>query len=86
MVPTCGFSDHVTTVLPVPVTVALNCWVCDARNTKLVGLTATRKVVWPVACLEHTGNKARSIKAADKEEAPLDAGNERSADFTRFAL
>ena len=24
----------------VPVTVALNCWVCDARNVALVGLTA----------------------------------------------
>ena len=86
MVPTFGLIDQVTAVLPVPVTVALNCWVCDARNTKLVGLTARRKVVWPVACIEHTGNKARSIKAADKEKAPLHAGNERSVGFTAFAL
>ena len=27
----------------VPVTVALNCWVCDARNVTLVGPTATLK-------------------------------------------
>ena len=33
-----------TAVLLVPVTAALNCWVCDARNVMLVGLTATLTV------------------------------------------
>ena len=37
-------SDHVTARLLEPVTVALNCWVCDARNVALVGLTATLTV------------------------------------------
>ena len=69
-----------------PVTVALNCWVCDARNVALVGLTAKRNVVCPVACIENTGKKPRNTKAANEEEAPLDARNERSVDFTRFAI
>jgi hypothetical protein len=30
MVPTAGLNDHVTPALPVPVTVAVNCWVCEA--------------------------------------------------------
>src|ERR1039458_9978952 len=32
------------------------------------------------------GSKARTIKAANRGEAPLDAGNEQSVDFTRFVI
>ena len=32
---------HVTAVLLLPVTVALNCWACDAVKLAVVGLTCT---------------------------------------------
>jgi hypothetical protein len=41
MVPTAGLNDHVTPVLAVPVTVALNCWVCEAVSETEVGATET---------------------------------------------
>jgi hypothetical protein len=50
MVPTLGLSDQVTAVLPVPpVTVAVNCWVCEAVSDAVVGVietfTGTRRVM-----------------------------------------
>ena len=39
--PTDGLMDHVTAVLPSPVTVAVNCCVCPARSVALAGLTET---------------------------------------------
>jgi hypothetical protein len=30
ILPTAGLNDHVTPVLAVPVTVVVNCWVCEA--------------------------------------------------------
>jgi len=39
--PTAGFSDHVTAVLVVPVTVAPSCWVWPAVTPAVAGETAT---------------------------------------------
>jgi hypothetical protein len=41
IVPTAGLSDQVTAVLVVPVTVAENCWVCEAVSDTVVGVTET---------------------------------------------
>ncbi len=41
MAPTAGLSDQATAVLIVPLTVAVNCWLCDAFTVALVGSTAT---------------------------------------------
>jgi hypothetical protein len=41
MVPTDGLIDHVTAVLVEPVTVALNCRVCELLSVADVGLTET---------------------------------------------
>jgi hypothetical protein len=40
-VPTTGLNDHVTPVLVVPVTVAVNCCVCDAVREAVVGVIET---------------------------------------------
>jgi hypothetical protein len=40
MLPTAGFSDHVTAVFELPVTTALNAWVCDGDKLTLPGATA----------------------------------------------
>jgi hypothetical protein len=41
ILPTFGFSNHVTDVLGSPVTVAVNCCVCDAERLAVVGPTDT---------------------------------------------
>jgi hypothetical protein len=41
IVPTAGFSDHVTAVFVAPETVAVNCLVCAAVKLAAVGLTET---------------------------------------------
>jgi len=41
MVPTAALNDHVTPVLAVPVTVAANCWFCDAPSEAVVGVSET---------------------------------------------
>ena len=41
MVPTTGLNDHVTPVLAVPVTVAVNCWVREAVSEVVEGVSAT---------------------------------------------
>jgi hypothetical protein len=39
MVPTAGLTDHVTPVLTVPVTVVVNCWVCEAISEVVEGVS-----------------------------------------------
>src|ERR1035437_9156036 len=39
MVPTAGLNDHVTPVLTVPVTVVVNCWVCEAVSEVVEGVS-----------------------------------------------
>jgi hypothetical protein len=39
MVPTAGLNDHATPVFAVPVTVAVNCWVCDTVSEVMEGLS-----------------------------------------------
>ena len=39
--PTAGLRDQVTAVLLLPVTVAVNCWLCEALSVALAGLTDT---------------------------------------------
>ena len=39
MVPTAGLNDHVTPVFAVPVTVVVNCWVCEAISEVVEGLS-----------------------------------------------
>jgi hypothetical protein len=39
MVPTAGLNDHVTPVLAVPVTVVVNCWVCEAVSEVIEGVS-----------------------------------------------
>ena len=41
IVPTAGFTDHVTAVFVVPVTVAVNCCVCPAQRAAEPGETCT---------------------------------------------
>ena len=41
IVPTAGLTDHVTAVFVVPVTVAVNCCVCDGVKLAVDGLTVT---------------------------------------------
>jgi hypothetical protein len=41
MVPIAGLNDHVTTVLAVPVTVAVNCRVCETVREAVEGVTET---------------------------------------------
>ena len=41
MVPTVGTNDHVTAVLALPATVAVNCWVCEAASEVAEGVTET---------------------------------------------
>jgi hypothetical protein len=41
MVPTAGLSDHVTAVLVVPVTVGVNCWVCETVREVVAGVSVT---------------------------------------------
>src|SRR5262245_52338155 len=51
-----GLMPQVTAVLPLPVTVALNCWLCEADRLTVVGLIPTeigtvyRKFTGPKAC------------------------------------
>lgn len=40
-VPTAGLTDQVTPVLVVPITAAVNCWLCEALSDAVVGLTDT---------------------------------------------
>jgi len=40
-VPTCGFIDHVTPVLLLPVTLAVNCCDCEANSVVVGGVTCT---------------------------------------------
>jgi hypothetical protein len=70
MVPTAGISDHVTAAFIVPVTVALNCWVCDARNVAPVGLTTTltdgcRLTVAVAVLLESAALLAMTVTVCD---------------------
>jgi hypothetical protein len=46
MVPTAGLNDHVAPALVVPVTVAVNCWFCEAVSEAEVGATETL-AAWP---------------------------------------
>jgi hypothetical protein len=39
MVPTAGLNDHVTPVLAAPVTVVVNCWVCEAVSEVVEGVS-----------------------------------------------
>jgi hypothetical protein len=41
MVPTAGLNDHVTPVLALPVTVAVNCWFCEAVSEVVEGVSVT---------------------------------------------
>jgi hypothetical protein len=41
MLPTAGFSDQVTAVFEVPVTAAVNVWVCEGVRVTLPGVNAT---------------------------------------------
>ena len=41
MVPTAGLNDHVTPVFAVPVTVVVNCWVCDTVSEVVEGVSNT---------------------------------------------
>ena len=41
MLPTAGLTVQVTVVFVVPLTVAVNCWVCPAWSATLVGVTLT---------------------------------------------
>jgi hypothetical protein len=41
MVPTAGLNDHVTPVLAAPVTVAVNCWVCETVSEVVEGVRVT---------------------------------------------
>ena len=41
IVPTAGFTDHETPALAVPVTVAMNCWVCETVSEVLKGVSET---------------------------------------------
>ena len=36
-----GLIDQMTTVLPKPITVAVNCWVCEGASNAVAGVTAT---------------------------------------------
>src|SRR6185436_4466993 len=54
MLPVGGYTDHVTPVLPAPVTVAVNCWVCDAPSATLAGLTDTPTPVCGVISMAFT--------------------------------
>ena len=47
--PTAGFSDQVTFVFDVPVTAAVNCWLCDELKDALAGLTVTVTAVGGVS-------------------------------------
>ena len=44
MAPTAGLIDQLTAVFAVFVTVAANCWVCDADRGVWVGLMATERI------------------------------------------
>ena len=44
MVPTDGLNDQVTDVLDVPLTEAVNCWVCEALSDDVEGVTETATV------------------------------------------
>jgi hypothetical protein len=41
MLPTAGFNDHVTPLLAGPVTVAVNCWVCETAREIVEGVSET---------------------------------------------
>jgi hypothetical protein len=41
MVPTAALNDHVTPVLAVPVTVAVNCWDCEIVSEVVEGASVT---------------------------------------------
>jgi len=41
MVPTAGLNDHVTAVLAVPVTVAVNGWFCETVSETVEGVSVT---------------------------------------------
>jgi hypothetical protein len=41
MVPTAALNDHVTPVLAVPVTVAVNCWDCEIVSEAVEGASVT---------------------------------------------
>ena len=45
-----GLIVHVTAVLALPVTVAVNCWVCPALRLTVVGLTETLTPDVPPPC------------------------------------
>ena len=45
MVPTLELSDHVTAVLDVPATVAVNCWVCESFSAAVPGVTDIETVL-----------------------------------------
>ena len=45
-----GFKLQFTPVLLKPVTVGVNCWVCDACKLVLPGLSDTPAVGWRVTC------------------------------------
>src|SRR5271170_4046345 len=42
--PTLGLIDHVTEVLPIPVTVGVNCCDCETESVTLLGLTDTGEI------------------------------------------
>jgi hypothetical protein len=41
MLPTAGLSDQVTAVFELPLTVAVNAWVCEGASVTLPGVSAT---------------------------------------------
>jgi hypothetical protein len=41
MVPTAALNDHVIPVLVVPVTVGVNCWVCETVREVVAGVSVT---------------------------------------------
>src|SRR5713101_1712423 len=61
MLPTVGLTVQITVVFVVPLTVAVNCWVCPAWSATLVGVTLTEMLelellIETVDCADFVGS------------------------------
>jgi hypothetical protein len=63
MLPTAGLSNQVTAVFDVPVTLAVNIWVCEGVRLTLPGVNATLTEVSTLKFLEMMGLLSESLIA-----------------------
>ena len=74
--PKAGFSDHVTPVLLVPLTVAVNVWFCDGSKDTEDGVseTVTRGVSVTVAVADFVGSATLEAFTVTVWELEIEAG------------